>query len=70
MSSNAPRRGLGRGLGSLIPTAPSQPLPPPAASRVRASYIVNKMVVTTRFWFRCLRTMSTVSRSWPRPSRA
>jgi ParB family chromosome partitioning protein len=25
MSSNAPRRGLGRGLGSLIPTAPSQP---------------------------------------------
>ncbi len=32
MSSNAPRRGLGRGLGSLIPTAPSQPLPPPAAA--------------------------------------
>ena len=25
MSTNAPRRGLGRGLGSLIPTAPSQP---------------------------------------------
>src|SRR6478735_2812582 len=32
MSSNAPRRGLGRGLGSLIPTAPSQPRPPPAAA--------------------------------------
>jgi ParB family chromosome partitioning protein len=27
MSSNAPRRGLGRGLGSLIPTTPSQPPP-------------------------------------------
>jgi ParB family transcriptional regulator, chromosome partitioning protein len=25
MSTNTPRRGLGRGLGSLIPTAPSQP---------------------------------------------
>ena len=25
MSNNAPRRGLGRGLGSLIPTTPSQP---------------------------------------------
>lgn len=29
MSTNAPRRGLGRGLGSLIPTAPSQPATPP-----------------------------------------
>ena len=27
MSTNTPRRGLGRGLGSLIPTAPSQPEP-------------------------------------------
>ncbi|MBC2932131.1 ParB/RepB/Spo0J family partition protein [Nocardioides sp. zg-1228] len=27
MSANAPRRGLGRGLGSLIPTTPSQPAP-------------------------------------------
>ena len=27
MSTNTPRRGLGRGLGSLIPTAPSQPAP-------------------------------------------
>lgn len=26
MSNNAPRRGLGRGLGSLIPTTPSQPI--------------------------------------------
>ena len=25
MNANPPRRGLGRGLGSLIPTAPSQP---------------------------------------------
>ena len=32
MSTNPPRRGLGRGLGSLIPTAPSQPRPPPAAA--------------------------------------
>ncbi|WP_183097835.1 ParB/RepB/Spo0J family partition protein [Nocardioides pelophilus] len=28
MSSNAPRRGLGRGLGSLIPTAPPEPAQP------------------------------------------
>ncbi|MDT9592965.1 ParB/RepB/Spo0J family partition protein [Nocardioides zeae] len=28
MSKQAPRRGLGRGLGSLIPTAPEAPLPP------------------------------------------
>ena len=28
MNANPPRRGLGRGLGSLIPTAPSQPAPP------------------------------------------
>ena len=27
MNANPPRRGLGRGLGSLIPTAPSQPAP-------------------------------------------
>ena len=27
-AANPPRRGLGRGLGSLIPTAPSQPAPP------------------------------------------
>ena len=32
MSSNAPRRGLGRGLGSLIPTAPSQPAAPAVPS--------------------------------------
>ncbi|WP_299930277.1 ParB/RepB/Spo0J family partition protein [uncultured Nocardioides sp.] len=32
MSSNAPRRGLGRGLGSLIPTAPSQP--PPSSTTI------------------------------------
>ncbi len=33
-ASNQPRRGLGRGLGSLIPTAPSQPAPsgPPEAA--------------------------------------
>ncbi|MCR1785435.1 ParB/RepB/Spo0J family partition protein [Nocardioides carbamazepini] len=31
MNSNAPRRGLGRGLGSLIPTAPPPPVPDPAA---------------------------------------
>ena len=48
MSTNAPRRGLGRGLGSLIPTAPSQPpapaipsdkdqSPPPAAQGARSS---------------------------------
>lgn len=35
MSSNAPRRGLGRGLGSLIPTAPSQP--PPSTTTAPAS---------------------------------
>ena len=27
MNANPPRRGLGRGLGSLIPTSPSQPIP-------------------------------------------
>ncbi|HEU4337753.1 MAG TPA: ParB/RepB/Spo0J family partition protein, partial [Nocardioides sp.] len=32
MSTNAPRRGLGRGLGSLIPTAPSQPAAPAVPS--------------------------------------
>ncbi|WGX96825.1 ParB/RepB/Spo0J family partition protein [Nocardioides sp. L-11A] len=31
MNSNAPRRGLGRGLGSLIPTAPTPPVSAPAA---------------------------------------
>ncbi|MEZ0577532.1 ParB/RepB/Spo0J family partition protein [Nocardioides sp. MH1] len=30
MSNNAPRRGLGRGLGSLIPTAPPEPAAPDA----------------------------------------
>ena len=29
MNANPPRRGLGRGLGSLIPTAPSQPISAP-----------------------------------------
>ena len=37
MSANAPRRGLGRGLGSLIPTTPSQPAPPPPGATVPAS---------------------------------
>lgn len=32
MSKTAPRRGLGRGLGSLIPTAPTEPEPTPAGS--------------------------------------
>lgn len=31
MNAQAPRRGLGRGLGSLIPTAPPPPVPGPAA---------------------------------------
>ncbi len=31
-AANPPRRGLGRGLGSLIPTSPSQPVPPPAGA--------------------------------------
>ncbi len=31
MNAQAPRRGLGRGLGSLIPTAPPTPVPAPAA---------------------------------------
>ncbi|MDQ6526432.1 ParB/RepB/Spo0J family partition protein [Nocardioides sp. LHD-245] len=31
MNSNAPRRGLGRGLGSLIPTGPPATVPEPAA---------------------------------------
>ncbi|HYJ26215.1 MAG TPA: ParB/RepB/Spo0J family partition protein, partial [Nocardioides sp.] len=37
MSSNAPRRGLGRGLGSLIPTAPSHASPPPAPTEGASS---------------------------------
>lgn len=36
MSTNTPRRGLGRGLGSLIPTAPSQPPTPAPSSDVTA----------------------------------
>ena len=37
MSSNAPRRGLGRGLGSLIPTAPSQP--PPSSTTISTTTV-------------------------------
>ena len=36
MSSTPPRRGLGRGLGSLIPTAPSQPAPSPTGNSATA----------------------------------
>ena len=32
MNANPPRRGLGRGLGSLIPTSPSQPAPTPPST--------------------------------------
>ena len=35
MNANPPRRGLGRGLGSLIPTAPSQPAPSGAVDTER-----------------------------------
>ena len=36
MSANAPRRGLGRGLGSLIPTAPPAEAPSPSATLTTA----------------------------------
>jgi ParB family chromosome partitioning protein len=37
MNANPPRRGLGRGLGSLIPTAPSQPAPGGSVDTERAA---------------------------------
>ncbi|PKH42267.1 chromosome partitioning protein, ParB family [Nocardioides alpinus] len=37
MNANPPRRGLGRGLGSLIPTGPSQPAPDASTSEVTPS---------------------------------
>src|SRR5687768_6188473 len=37
MNANPPRRGLGRGLGSLIPTTPSQPAPTADTAAANAS---------------------------------
>ena len=41
-----------------------------AASRVRASYIVSRIVETSSSGFRCALTRSTVRSSWPSPSSA
>ena len=66
-----PDRAGDRGLEDLgRRSAPAPRSATPAASRVRASYIVTRIVETTSAGLRCLRTISTVSSSWPRPSSA
>ncbi|GAB3015605.1 chromosome partitioning protein ParB [Nocardioides flavus (ex Wang et al. 2016)] len=48
MTSNPPRRGLGRGLGSLIPTAPSQPTPSTAPQTNGSSIQADRVDGTAR----------------------